>query len=125
VRPAIPTSGSGDKRVACAADAKWWNSRSFSLSRSSRSGLSAGSGSFSNTSSAAPPIQPSSSAWARAASSTTGPREVFTRIAVFFIIRKRRSSIRWKVGSGDSPGRVRLTCSVTKSARPSAASSGT
>ena len=46
-----------------------------------------GNGSFSYTSSAAPAIHFSRSAFARAASSTTGPREVFTRNAVGFIRR--------------------------------------
>ena len=74
-----PTSGSGDSRVARPADAKWWNIRSFSFKRSSRRGLSGGSGSFSKTSSAAPAIRPSSSARASAVSSTIGPRDVLTR----------------------------------------------
>jgi hypothetical protein len=50
-----------------------------------RSGLDSGSGSTSYTSSAAPAIDPDRSAASRAALSTSGPREVFTRYADGFI----------------------------------------
>ena len=50
-----------------------------------RSGWPGGSGSASNTSSAAPAIVPPASAATSAASSTIGPRDVFTSTAVGFI----------------------------------------
>src|SRR5581483_10883075 len=60
-----------------------------------RSGLSIGSGSVSNTSSPAPLIQPSRSARTSAGSSTTLPREVFTKNAPGFIIRNWASPSMW------------------------------
>ena len=51
-----------------------------------------------NTSSPAPGDHVSAAPPASAASSTTGPREVFTRIAVRFILRNSGAPIRWRVG---------------------------
>ena len=59
----------------------WSDSTTFS---SFRSGLSAASGSVSNTSSPAAAMRLAARAAASAFSSTTGPREVLTRIAVGF-----------------------------------------
>ena len=73
----------------------------------------------------APASHPSFRARASAFSSTTGPREVLTRYAVGFMRRSRRSSMRWKVGSAASPGRVRFTWRVTKSAFARPSSNGT
>src|SRR5882724_5377745 len=80
-RPAMPLSGSVDSLVIRPALAKWWNRRQRSSISGSSSGESAGSGSFSKTSSAAPAIQRSFSAFASAFSSTTGPREALIRYA--------------------------------------------
>src|SRR3954471_2347953 len=60
-------------------------------------GLSDGSGSVSNTSRAAPEIQPSFRAVARAASSKSGPREVLIRYEDGFIDRSTVSLTRWCV----------------------------
>src|SRR5262252_559065 len=54
------------------------------------------SGSFSNTSSPAPAIHPSRSAWTSAPSSTTGPLDALTRYAVFLIARSDSALIRWR-----------------------------
>src|SRR6185437_5569198 len=56
-------------------------------------------GSRSKTSRPAPAIQPSDSALATAASSITGPRAVFTRMALFFIRRSSGSPINFRVPS--------------------------
>ncbi len=56
-------------------------------------------GSCSYTSSAAPAIRRSRSAHASASSSTTGPRDVFTRNAVRFMRASALPSIRWRVPS--------------------------
>ena len=80
---------------------------SSTFSSGSRSGCTTGS--RSKTSSAAPAIMPSRNAPASAASSTIGPRAVFTRYAVCFIRRMAPSLIRWRV-SGRSG-----TCSETTS----------
>ena len=58
-----------------------------------RSGLSKGIGSFTNTSSAAPPMIFSSIIFANAASSMIPPRPIFTMMAVGFIIRSSFSLI--------------------------------
>ena len=63
------------------------------LSRSSN-GLSGGVGSVSVTSRPAAFITPALSARVNAASSTTGPRHVFIRIAVGFIMPNSRSEMR-------------------------------
>ena len=61
----------------------------------SRSGESGGSGSFSKTSSAAPAMTLFFNAFARAFSSTTGPRELFIMYAVGFISLSVFSLMRW------------------------------
>ena len=84
-----------------------------------RNGLSAGSGSVSNTSSAAPAMRSVWSASISAGSSIAGPREVLMRMAVGFISRKPAASIICRVSL------VRTTCSVTTSDSRSSVSSGT
>ncbi len=74
-------------------------------------GESAGSGSFSNTSSPAPAIHPSRSARIRLASSIVPPRPMLKMWAVGFMARSSRSPIRWRV-SGVS-GIVRTTKSAS------------
>src|SRR2546421_8625892 len=76
-----------------------------------RSGLSAGVGSCSKTSSAAPPRWPDSRAAMRAFSSTTGPREALTSSAPFRIRISAPASIMWWVSLSSG------TCTVTTSAR--------
>ena len=73
-------------RVANDADAMCGTIRQFG---SVSSLWSPGIGSGSVTSSAAPAITPSSSASYSASGSTTGPRDVLTRIAERFILRQR------------------------------------
>ena len=63
------------------------------------SGFSAFVGSTSNTSSAAPAISPSSSAAISAASSTVGPRPLFTKMAEGFIAAKCSAFISGRVSS--------------------------
>ena len=79
------------------------------------SGLSDGSGSVSNTSSAAPAIHPSLSAVASAASSTSGPRDVFTRCADGFIERSTVSLIRWCVEGSSGAWIVTTSASANSS----------
>src|SRR4030095_11668542 len=83
--PAIPFSGSVERRVILAALAKCGYKRQRSSIAGSRNGESGGRGSVSYTSSAAPAIQFSRRALARAASSITGALDVFTKYAVDFI----------------------------------------
>src|SRR6185436_652096 len=80
-------------RVAMEALAMWGERTTFgSLSRPGWT-----SGSRSKTSSPAAAIWPVASASARAASSTTGPREVFTSTAVFFMRANCAAPMRWRV----------------------------
>ena len=69
------------------------------------SGWSAGMGSGSVTSNPAAAMVPSAKASAKAAASTTGPREALTRVAVGFIRRRASPSIRCRV-SGVNPTRT-------------------
>ena len=96
-----------------------------------RSGLSAGSGSTSYTSSAAPPSRPSCSAATRAASSTSGPREVLTSSAAGFIAassaapttpRDRSDSTRCRVTTSDAREQLCLATGSTPAARAASAS---
>jgi len=82
-----------------------------------RRGCSAGSGSCSKTSSAAPPSLPLSTKRATAASSTTPPRAAFTRYAPGFMAASCASPSMPRVDS------VSGTCSETTSPRRSTSSS--
>ena len=83
------------------------------------SGFSAFAGSTSKTSSAAPAMAPASSARTSAASSTVGPRPLFTKMADGFMAANSRSPSRWRVSA------FRGACMETKSERSSSSMSPT